>query len=216
MRLDSSLQADVMDELKWEPSLRASEIGVAVKDGVVTLSGYVDNYAMKLAAEKAVKRVKGVRVVAQEITVKSGADRTTDEDIAHAIVNAFKWHSEIPEDTVKVRVQQGWVTLEGEVNWYYQKQAAERAVQFLMGVKGVNNFIAVKPKVAASDVKDKIVEALKRNAALEGQQIRVETIGNKVILRGQVHSWTERNEAEHAAWAAPGVMAVEDDLVVMD
>ncbi|MDJ1506438.1 BON domain-containing protein [Xanthocytophaga agilis] len=214
MKSDFSLQQDVINELRWEPTLHSTEIGVAVKDGVVTLSGYVQNYSMKVAAENTAKRVKGVRAVAQEITVKSIGSQTTDEDIAHAILNSFKWHSEIPEDKIKIRVQKGWVTLEGQVDWHYQRNAAESAIQFLVGVKGVSNLISVKPAVVVSDVKTKIIAALQRNATLEGQQIDVEAIGTKIILKGKVHSWIERKEAEHAAWAAPGVTNVEDDLVI--
>ncbi|GAB4048954.1 BON domain-containing protein [Spirosoma litoris] len=214
MKTDKTLQNDVMEELRWEPVLNATEIGVAVKDGVVTLSGEVDNYMMKMAAERATKRVKGVTVVAQEITVKSILSGQSDEQIGQAISRSFDWHTQVPQDLVQAKVQHGWVTLEGEVDWNYQRQAAERSVETLSGVKGVSNLIRVKPKVVAKDVNVKIVDALKRNAVVEAQQIKVETNGNKVILRGKVHSWAERKEVENAVWAAPGVMAIEDDLVV--
>lgn len=215
MKTDERLQEDVMDELRWEPMLHACEIGVAVKDGVVSLTGEVDSYALKLATERAAKRVLGVKVVAQEVTVKpTFGSKFTDEAIGHAIVRAFEWHTEIPHDKLNVKVQQGWVTLEGQVDWNYQRSAAERAIESLTGVRGVTNLIRVKSHIVAQDVRDKIMKALKRSAVVEAQQIKVETNGNKVILRGNVHSWAERKAAENAAWSAPGVMAVEDDLVV--
>ncbi|QIP15130.1 BON domain-containing protein [Spirosoma aureum] len=215
MKTDETLQKDVMSELRWEPVLNAAEIGVAVKNGVVTLTGEVNNYLMKMAAERAAKRVTGVMVVAQEITVKPiDSEQHGDEQIGQAIIRSFGWHSQVPQDLIQVKVQHGWVTLEGEVEWNYQLQAAERAVETISGVKGVSNLIRVKPQVIAQDVNAKIIDALKRNAVVEAQQIKVETNGNKVTLRGKVHSWAERKEVENAAWAAPGVMAVEDDLVV--
>ncbi|GAB4033812.1 BON domain-containing protein [Spirosoma jeollabukense] len=214
MKTDETLQKDVMSELRWEPVLNAAEIGVAVKDGVVTLTGEVDNYLMKMAAERAAKRVKGVTVVTQEITVNSVFGGHSDEEIGQAILRSFDWHSQVPQSMIKVKVQRGWVTLEGEVDWNYQSQAAERAVETISGVKGVSNLIRVKPQVIAQDVNLKIIDALKRNAVVEAQQIKVETNGNKVILRGKVHSWAERKEVENAVWSAPGVLIVEDDLVV--
>lgn len=215
MKTDEMLQKDVMDELRWEPVLHANEIGVAVKKGVVTLTGEVDNYAMKMATERAVKRVQGVEVVAQEVTVKSlfGAGHT-DEHIGQAIVRSFEWHSELSHDNLDTKVQHGWVTLEGKVDWNYQRQAAERAVESLIGVKGVTNLIQVKPRVVAQDVKSKIEKAFSRSAVLEAQHIKVETNGTKVTLSGKVHTWAERREAERAAWAALGVTTVEDNLVV--
>ncbi|GAB4020187.1 BON domain-containing protein [Spirosoma koreense] len=214
MKTDETLQKDVMDELRWEPILHATEIGVAVKEGVVTLSGEVDSYGMKMAAEHAAKRVKGVKVVVQKVVVKPALDGHSDEQIGQAILRSFGWHSQVPQDMIQVKVQNGWVTLVGEVDWNYQLQAAERAVETISGVKGVSNLISVKPKVTAQDVAEKITDALKRNAAIEAQEIKVETNGNKVILRGKVHSWVERREIENAVWSAPGVLSIEDDLVV--
>jgi osmotically-inducible protein OsmY len=216
MKTDEALQKDVMEELTWEPILHASEIGVAAKDGVINLSGHVANYAMKMAAERAAKRVEGVKVVVNEIVVKTLYGQAIDDDIAHAVVNAFKWYAEIPEESVKANVQDGWITLEGMVDWNYQKELAQEAVQNMLGVRGVTNSIRIKPKVSRQNVKAKIREAFKRSAALEADRIRVETQNGKVILRGTVHAWNEREEAEHAAWAAPGVTSVEDNLVISD
>lgn len=217
MKTDERLQKDVMEELRWEPSLHASEIGVAVKDGVVTLTGEVDNYMLKMTTERATKRVKGVKVVVQEVKVNpSFAKQHTDAQIGQAIASAFEWHSEIPQEKLHVKVQDGWVTLDGEVDWNYQRQAAERTIETLKGIRGVSNLIIVRARVVVQDVQHKIVDAFKRNAVLDAQRIRVETNGNKVILRGKVHSWSERKEAEDAAWSAPGVLAVEDNLSVED
>lgn len=216
MKTDETIQRNVMDELRWEPALHASEIGVAVKNGIVTLTGEVENYSSKLATERAAKRVQGVKVVVQEVQVKPTFDtQHTDQQIGQAIVNAFQWHSDIPADNLKAKVQDGWVTLEGNVNWQYQRKAAEWAVEALMGVKEVTNKIEVKPQITAKDIKDKIVEAFHRSAALDAEQIIVEASGNKVTLSGKVHSWNERREAENTAWAAPGVQLVEDSLLVV-
>jgi VCBS repeat-containing protein len=215
MKTDSQLHKDVVDELTWEPRVREQEIGVAAKEGVVTLTGFVESYAQKLAAEKAVKRVAGVRAYADELQVKLRADLArTDTDIAHAAANALDWDVDVP-DTVTARVVNGWITLEGSTTWQYQKQAAERAVRYLTGVKGVANSVTVTPApVSTYDVSRKIKEALHRTAEKEATQIRIEASEGKVTLNGTVHSWTERLEAEYAAWAAPGVTAVDDRLVV--
>jgi osmotically-inducible protein OsmY len=215
MKTDMELQQDVMDELKWEPTLKAAEIGVAVKDGIVTLSGYVDSYVKKLVAERAAARVFGVRAVAEAIQVRlPGSLQRSDEDIAGMVVNVLDWNVLVPHDRVKVHVQDGVVTLSGEVDWGYQKFAAEEAVHHLMGVVWLNNQITVKPTIKPQDIKDKIVSAFQRNALLDSRRIKIETSGGKVILSGSVRSWGERAEAQWAAWAAPGVFEVENDIKI--
>ena len=218
MKTDSQLQQDVMNELKWESTIHAAEIGVAVKDGVVTLSGNVDSYAKKRAAEQAVKRVAAVQAVAEEIKVKLAGDyRRSNEDIARTASNILQWNSWVPHDRVKVMVQDGQVTLSGDVDWYHQKMGAENAVHHLMGVSGVTNSITIKPPVPmvkAVEVKSKIEEALKRNARLLRDADKVDVSGSKVILRGSVGSWADHDEAGRVAWSSPGVSAVENKIVV--
>jgi osmotically-inducible protein OsmY len=214
MKSDEQLKSDVEQELRWEPSVHAEQIGVSVKDGVVELDGQVDSYYEKWGAERAAMRVAKVKAVASEIKVEvpSSASRT-DEDIARTAMNHLEWNYSVP-DTVKVQVADGWVTLKGAAEWQYQKEEAERAVRPLKGVKGVFNEITVTPKVSAVDVKLKIENALERNAEIDASDIQVEASDGKVTLRGQVRSWTERDEAEHAAWAAPGVTEVEDLITI--
>jgi len=215
MRTDLDLMRDVTDELKYEPSLDEKEIGVGVKDGVVTLTGKVPSYAQKFAAERAVERVAGVRALADEVEVKLPSVKTrSDTDIALAAANALQWDTEVPDDKVKVKVVNGWVTLEGHVEWYFQKAAAERVVRFLTGVKGVTNLVSLTPKVSPTDVMKKIEDAIKRSAELDAKRITVEAQGGKVTLRGTVRSWSEREEAERAAWAVSGVTAVEDRIAI--
>jgi osmotically-inducible protein OsmY len=215
MKNDVDLQRDVFDELKWEPAVHSTDIGVIVKDGVVTLEGVVDSYPEKWAAERAAKRVSGVKALALELEVKlPGFGKQSDADIAEAAENALKWDVLVPQDRIKVTVEKGFLTLEGQVDWEFQRSAAKRAVQYLTGVKGVANEITVKPKVAPTDVKAQIEAALKRNAILDAQQIKVQADGGKVTLRGNVRSWAERDEAEAAAWAAPGVNEVTDFIAV--
>jgi osmotically-inducible protein OsmY len=215
MKTDAELQQDVMNELKWEPTLRAAEIGVAVKEGVVTLSGYVDSYVKKLVAERAAARVVGVRAVAEEIQVRlPGSLKRSDEDIAEMVANVLDWNVLVPHDRVKVHVQDGVVTLGGEVDWGYQKYAAEEALHHLMGVVWLNNQITVKPTIKPQDIKDKIVSAFQRNALFDSRQIKIETSGGRVILSGSVRSWGERAEAQWVAWAAPGVYEVENNIVI--
>ncbi len=215
MKMDTQLQQDIVAELHWEPSINATHIDVAVKDGVVTLTGFVSSFTEKWTAEHVVKVIAGVKAVADDLEVQlAGASERTDSDIARAAVNALEWHTSVPHDRIIVTVRNGWITLEGSVDWSYQKTATEDAVRHLMGVKGVTNALTVQPKVAATAISAKIAEAFNRNAALEAQKIWVEVEGNKVILRGNLHSWLERAEAERVASAAPGVTEVENHINV--
>lgn len=214
METDKKIQEDVMYELEWDPEVDSTDIGVAVEEGIVTLSGQVDSYWTKKSAENAAKRVKGVKGVAQDIIVEYTGMERTDKDIAEAAVYSVKYNTTIPTDAVKVKVENGWVVLEGEVNWNFQKNAAENAVEKIKGVEGVTNLITVKPRVQASIVKSTIKRALERRADVEAEQIEVETENNKVILRGKVKTWSERAEVQRAAWSAPGVTNVENHLVI--
>jgi osmotically-inducible protein OsmY len=213
VRSDDDIREDVMLELQWDPKITSSDIAVAVKDGVVTLSGFVHSYWEKDAAEKAAKRVYGVKGVANDIGVKLPSART-DPEIARDAVQALESHVSIPADKIKVTVKNGWVTLEGKVDWQYQKAIAESAVKNLKGVVGITNNIEVAPRVSPADVKSKIEESLKRSAELDARRITVEVEGSTVKLYGSVRSWVERDEAERAAWAAPGVTKVENHITV--
>jgi len=205
----------VESELNFEPSINAAEIGVAVKNGVVTLSGRVPSYWEKVSAERAAARVSGVKAVANELEVRlPGSSERTDEDIAQAAVDTLRWSVFVPQDRIKVKVSKGWITLEGNVDWQYQKSAAEKAVRKLYGVLGVSNLIEVKPQVSKAEVKTSIEAALKRLAEVDANRIRVDTEDGKVVLSGSVRSWFEREEAERAAWAAPGVRSVEDRIAI--
>jgi osmotically-inducible protein OsmY len=213
---DKQLQQCVLDELEFEPSIDAAHIGVAVDSGVVTLTGHVTSYAEKTAAERAARRVKGVRAIAQEIEVRYPSDKkTSDDEIAKRALNILKWDAMIPNDAVKVTVQKGWVTLAGDVSWQYQKKAAEDAVRKLSGVTGVSNSVSIKPMVFASDIRKKIEDALTRHAQVEAQAIRVNIRGgSKVLLEGMVDNWEEREAVENAAWSVPGVQSVDNRVTI--
>jgi osmotically-inducible protein OsmY len=213
MKTDAQLKQDVVAELAWEPSVNASQIGVEVKDGVVTLAGHVDSYTEKWHAERAAQRVSGVKALAVEMDVKlPGLSRRTDADIARSAQNALEWTSSLPDTTVKVKVENGWVTLSGTVEWEYQRQSAKSAVRYLLGVVGVSDDIAIKPKTSISAVKSQIEAALKRRARDDAQDIQVEVRDSDVTLSGTVHSWSERELAASSAWSAPGVRRVIDNL----
>lgn len=214
---DKRLQQDVIDELDFEPSVNAAHIGVTASNGVVTLSGHVGSYAEKTAAERAAKRVKGVQAIAQEIEVRYPSDKkTADDEIAGRVVSILQWSAVVPRDSVQVKVQDGWVTLTGQVNWQFERVAAEAEIRRLSGVAGVVNSITIRPRVEATDVKHRIEEALKRNAQVEAGGVRVSVLGGgKIALDGKVHDWRERDAVKRAAWSAAGVMAVEDRLSIV-
>lgn len=215
MKTDEQLQTDVIKELSWEPSVHAAEIGVEVKDGVVTLAGHVRSYAEKWNAERATQRVSGVKALAVEMDVKLPAlGQRNDGDIAKSAMNMLSWATSVPDDAVKVLVEDGWITLSGAVDWHYQKQAAAEAVRFLIGVKGVSDQIAIKPTVTMSAVKADIEAALNRRAARDAKKISVSVAGAEVTLTGTVHSFAERELATNSAWGTPGVRNVVDDMTL--
>ena len=215
IRTDEEIRSEVIEEWKSDPRVQSNEIGVAVKDGVVTLTGWVDSYLKKMAAEEAAHRVPSVKAVANDIEVRlPGSAERTDADLARAVLNALQWEADIPAGKIDVTVSQGWVTLKGEVEYGFQKRLAARAVERHSGVKGVTNLIMVKPQVTPSDLKEKIEKALVRNAAMDARNIQLEVQGSKVILRGTVRSYAEKKEAEDTAWAAPAVTEVEDRIFV--
>jgi osmotically-inducible protein OsmY len=210
-RTDREIQEDVLAELRWDSSVPGNEIGVAVKDGVVTLTGTVDTFLKKWRAEEDAHKVNGVIAVANDITVRVIGERT-DTDIAAAAVHALKWNTSVPAEKIQVTVEDGWVTLKGEVVWQYQKQEVERVVRRLWGVKGVSNLIIVKPLASPADLKKKIEDALVRSAEVDAKNITVEVQGSKAILKGKVRSWAEKQEAERTAWLAPGITSVDNQI----
>ena len=215
MKTNRELQRDVLDELEYGPTVDAGEIGVSAQDGIVALSGNVKSFAEKWSAVRATERVEGVRAVVDETRIQlSSLYQRTDEDIARAVVNALKWDVFVPEERIKVHVEDGLVTLKGSVDYKQQQMAVERAIRNLAGVKGITNHIKVKPVTSPWEVKSKIENAMRRAAEVDAQKIQVDVRGEKVVLRGRVRSWTERTEAERAAWSAPGVTEVEDNLII--
>jgi osmotically-inducible protein OsmY len=215
MKSDSELERDVKEELQWNPDLEASDIAVSARNGAVTLTGVVRSYTDKYEAESAAKRVTGVIAVANDIEVRiPSIHQRPDPDIARDAAAAIKNYLPLSYEQIKAVVREGWVTLEGEVEWQYQKQAAETAVRPLQGVKGVSNLIKIKPRAKPYDIKRKIEEAFRRNAEVDANQIIIEADGSKVVLKGKVRSWAEREEAERVAWQTPGVTKVEDLIVV--
>lgn len=215
MKTDMQIKKDIQDELIWDPAVNSTDIGVMVKDGVVTLTGHLSSFAEKLAAERAAQRVGGVRGVAVEIEVQLNADLArSDTDIALAANRALEWSVTVPAGKIQTKVEKGWVSLTGEVEWGYQSQAAERAVRELKGVVGVTNLIKVKPHASAVDIKRNIESALMRQAEREARHMQILVDGSRVTLKGKVHSWSERMAAQGAAWSAPGVSSVANELVL--
>ena len=217
MKSDMQLQSDVLDELTWDPAVNAAQIRVEVKDGLVTLAGCVESFAEKWAADSAAKRVSGVKALALEIRVERTRFRDlTDADIARAAENALKWHAHVPQDRIEVTVEKGWIILEGEVEKQFEKETVRQAVLHLAGVTGVSNQIVLKPKVEPTQVKAKIEAAFQRSAIVDARRITVKAEGGKVILTGTVSTWVEYQDAERAAWAAPGVREVKNLLKIED
>jgi len=215
MKSDFQIQKDVMDELKWDPFISISEIGVSVKNGVVTLSGHVDTYSKKLAAEKAAKKVAGVKAVAEELTVGiSPSYRKTDSEIAAAVISALKWHSAVQDEKIKITVEDGTVKLEGEVDWEYQRNNVKTAVENLTGVRSVLDLIMVKPRITPTDIQQKISSAFHRSATIDAGKLTAEVIGSKVVIHGKVRSFMEKEDVERAVWNAPGVTSVESKIQI--
>lgn len=215
MKTDADLKRDVTAELAWDPAVKATAIGVAVKDGVVTLTGHLETFAEKYAAERALRRVAGVQAIALELDVKLSSDhKRSDTDIATSAEQALKWNTLVPLEGIRLTVDHGWVTLRGEVEWDYQRRSAEKAIRPLMGVVGISNEIALRVKPKATDLSRKIEEALMRQALREAKKIQVGVDGTTVTLTGTVHSWHERDAVQGVAWAAPGVHAVINQLRV--
>jgi len=214
-KTDAELKTDVLSELKYEPGVKIADIGVLVQDGTVTLNGYATSYMEKGEAVRATKRVAGVKAIADDIEVQlPGSLHRTDGDIAAAAVSQIDWSTTIPVGTVTIKVSKGWITLDGEVEWWQQRNAAGNVVQHLSGIKGVSNLISIKPKLTATAVETAIQAAFKRNSLLDANKIQVETSDSKVILRGDVRNFVELEEAERVAWAAPGVSSVDNQLTV--
>jgi osmotically-inducible protein OsmY len=214
-RSDSEIQKDVSDELRWEPALREDDIAASVREGVATLAGFVVSYADKWRAERVVSKVKGVRGIANDLQVKlPSSSHREDPDIARATLDALRWDVVVPSDQITMRVENGWVTLEGEVDWYFQREAAERAVRNLTGVRGVTNLITIQSQPAPGDVKQRVKEALQRGARVDAEHITVEMEGHQAILRGTVRSYAEWRDAERAARNAPGITEVDNRIAI--
>ena len=214
-RTDEDIQRDVLEELKWDTRVLPNEVGVSVKDGIVTLTGWVDSYSKKLAAEAAAHRVHSVKAVVNDIEVNlPGFAERTDTDLAAAVLNALRWDVGIPAGKLDVTVSQGWVTLKGEVEYGFQKRDAEHAIRHISGIRGITNLITVKPRVLPTNLKQQIEQELIRNAETDARNITVEVDGSKVILRGTVRSYAEKKAAEEAAWSAPGISEVDNQIVI--
>ena len=215
MKTDLEIQKDVMAELQWEPALGSTEIGVSVKNGVVILSGVTDSYYKKVLAEKAAKRVNGVNAVAEEIIVRlPGRSPRRAVALAQAVVNALAWDSTVDEKNVKVVVENGVVTLEGEVEWHFQRESASKAIHRLVGITRIINNLRVKTRINVKDIEHNIVKAFHRSATVDSRAVKIEVLGDKVILKGTVRSFAERSDAEKMAWSSPGVMSVDNKLVI--
>ena len=215
MNNDIQIQNDIIEQLSWDPFLQLSEIGVIVKNGIVTLSGQVDSYARKVAAENAVRKISGVKAIAEDIRIDvSPAGNKNDAEIALAVYTALKWHVAVQEENIKIKVENGHVQLEGEVDWEYQRKNAEKTIENIMGVRALSNLIRLKQRITTDNIEQKINYAFHRSANLYAEKIAAQVYGNKVILRGTVRSFAEREDAENAAWSAPGVNIVEDNLVI--
>jgi osmotically-inducible protein OsmY len=213
MRTDAIIKEDVLNELDWEPSIDATKVGVTCVNGVVTLSGYVNSFTEKLAAELATRRVLGVRAIVEKIEVKiGGVYKRTDQDIAQAALNNLRWRTDVPDEDIKLKVENGWITLEGTVQWNFQKEAAKNAIKDLAGIRGISNVIRVITTVEPNNIKEKIKIAFERNATIDSDHVNVD--GHKVILSGIVQSMAEKRHAESAAWSAPGVTEVVDNLEI--
>ena len=215
MKSDSKLREDILAELDWAPEINANEVGVAVKDGVVTVTGHLETYAEKWAVEKALTRVAGVRALAMELDVRLSPDhQRSDTDIAKAAEEALKWHTHVPLDAIRVTVDHGWLNLQGEVEWGFQRDSAVKAVRDLRGVVGLNAEITLRKKPTQANVEQRITEALTRQTLREARHLNVGIQGGVVTLRGKVHSWHERDAAQGAAWSAPGVSVVVDEMTI--
>ncbi|MCY2685875.1 BON domain-containing protein [Salinimicrobium sp. TH3] len=215
MRADQKIKEEVVQQLEWEPHIDATGIGIAVRDGIVTLSGRVGTYYEKLLAEKAVSKVRGVRAVVEKLKTEiSQSNERSDETIAKAALNHLKSHSQVPFEQINLKVEEGFITLEGEVDWNYQREAAQKAIQFLTGVRGVKNNLKVRPATKPDDLKRKIRDSFERNAVIDADHIDIKLIGHRIILSGSVHSWLEKKQAEKIALNAPGINKVENNILI--